>query len=328
VKSRHSKLDIAGSDKFTLLIMIKAIEDFIAHLANERNLSIHTVRSYKCDLMQFHNFLTLEGITSFSKIDHLVIREFLTFLKTGGDGKGGCSRVSLARKTSSLRTFYKFLISRFIVKKDPTGLIRSLRRQRRLPIFLSEDEVSALLNAPDKNTSAGIRDNAILEVLYSAGMRVSEVVGININDLSLSRGYLLVRGKGRRERLSMLGSYAVSAIKRYIPDKRRVIAEKKFAASDALFINFRDGRRLTDRSVRRILKKYLLKADLPLDHSPHSLRHSFATHLLNRGANLREVQELLGHKRITSTQIYTHLDIKKMQEVYMKAHPRSDSTAP
>jgi integrase/recombinase XerC len=302
--------------------MRNSIQDFLIHLQKERNLSSHTVKSYGSDLKQFHAFLAEQGISSFSEIDHLVIREFLSHLKSGS------SRVTLARKVSALRTYYRFLMSRFIVNKDPTSLIRSPRKKRKLPSFLSEDEVNILLGTPEGHGFIVLRDRAILEVLYSGGVRVSETVGLNLDDLHLNDGYLKVRGKGRRERLAMLGPPAASALRAYIQGRRRMAAEKKISPGEALFLNARDGGRLTSRSVRRLLKHYLARAGLPPDLSPHSLRHSFATHLLNRGANLRQVQELLGHQRIATTQIYTHLDMKKLQEIYKKAHPRSQATDP
>jgi integrase/recombinase XerC len=308
--------------------MNKAMQAFREHLTKERNFSEHTVRNYLADLTQFRDFCRKAGHRTFARVDHLVLREFLAHLK-GGQKKGTAySQTTLSRKLSALRTFFGFLARRGLIGQDPTGLIRSPRRQAKLPTFLSEEEVETLLNTADREGFIGLRDRAILEMLYSTGMRVSELVGAELEDLSLSGGYVRVKGKGRRERLSMIGAPADDAIRAYMPERARQIEKRKAASIPALFINARTATRITARSVGRILKGYLVRAGLPTEHSPHSLRHSFATHLLNRGANLREVQELLGHKRIATTQIYTHLDINRLQAIYRKAHPlaRSAST--
>jgi len=314
------------SEAFTK--MHKEIQQFIAHLSKERNLSKNTISSYRSDLLQLNTFLSEKGLASPGDVDHLVLREFLADLKAGTQERSGCSHVTMGRKISAFRTFFRFLVLRGLLTSDPTGLIRSPRRKRKLPAFLTEDEVVALLDAPDEEGFLGSRDRAILEVLYSTGMRVSELVGANLSDASLSGGHILVRGKGRKERLAMLGPQAVSAIKTYLPVRSGLLKKRRASTTEALFINHRTAKRISSRSIRRILKGYLLRAGLSSEFSPHSLRHSFATHILNRGANLREVQELLGHKRISTTQIYTHLDINRLQEVYRKAHPRSNITHP
>lgn len=306
--------------------MKKAISHFLDHLAKERNLSSNTIRSYGTDLRLFLDFLTEKGISKPSEVDHLAIREFLSRLKEGDEEQAGRSRVTMARKISTLRTFFRYLAGRGHVKGDPTGLIRSPRRRRKLPSYLTEEEVESLLNTPDNKGFLGVRDRALLEVLYSTGMRVGEVEGVNLEDMNLNGGYMRVRGKGRRERLAMLGPPAVASLRSYLPERSRLTQERRTGSEVALFINHKTARRLTARSIRRILKGYLVRAGLSPEYSPHSLRHSFATHILNRGANLREVQELLGHKRIATTQIYTHLDIKKLQEIYRKAHPRSEAS--
>jgi integrase/recombinase XerC len=305
--------------------MKKLIHTFLEHLSRERNLSDHTVRSYRGDLLQFHDFLVQAGIGSFSDVDHLLLREFLSRLKTGEAGKAQCGHTTLARKISTLRTFYHYLLRNELVSHDVTGLLRSPRRRQKLPSFLTEEEVERLLKAPDPEGFIGIRDRAMLEVFYSSGARVSEVTGIDLYDMNLGGGHLRIRGKGRRERLSMLGPPAIRAVRAYLPARMELARERKVSPGEALFINHRTAQRISSRSVGRILKGLLARAGLSLEHSPHSLRHSFATHLLNRGANLREVQELLGHKRIATTQIYTHLDIRHLQEIYNKAHPRSRS---
>lgn len=307
--------------------MKKAISHFLEHLAKERNLSNNTIRSYGADLRLFGDFLTEVGIKKPSEVDHLAIREFLSRLKEGDEEHPGRARVTMARKISTLRTFFRFLAERGHIKGDPTGLIRSPRRSRKLPSFLTEEEVESLLNAPDNKGFLGMRDRALLEVLYSTGMRVGEVEKADLDDMNLNGGYIRVKGKGRRERLAMLGPPAVAALRSYLPARNRLSRERGAGPDVALFVNHKTARRLSARSIRRILKGYLLRAGLSPEYSPHSLRHSFATHILNRGANLREVQELLGHKRIATTQIYTHLDIKKLQKIYRAAHPRSDASS-
>jgi integrase/recombinase XerC len=279
------------------------------------------VRNYLNDITQFQGFCRAAGHRNFTRVDHLAVREFLSFLKSGGEKRSTYSQTTLSRKLSTLRTFFGFLLRQGWIGQDPTGLIRSPRRQSKLPTFLSEKEVETLLNTADREGFIGLRDRAILESLYSTGMRVSELVGADLEDLSLSGGYVRVKGKGRRERLSMIGAQADMAIRNYLPERANHLEKQCADSIPALFINARNGKRITARSVGRILKGYLLRAGLPTEHSPHSLRHSFATHLLNRGANLREVQELLGHKRISTTQIYTHLDINRLQAIYRKAHP-------
>lgn len=303
--------------------MERAIEVFLDSLSGERNLSANTVKSYRSDLMQFAAFMQDRGVDSPERVTHLAIREYMGGLRRGAGDGAARMRSTVARKISALRTFFRFLVRQGIVPRDPTGLVRTPRRARKLPAFLSEPEVERLLLSVQGRGFIGKRDKALLETLYSTGTRVSEAVTADLADLNLQAGFLRVRGKGRRERLAMLGGPSVEALRKYLPVRVEMIAKRKAPATEALFINERTAGRLSDRSVRRILKGHLLRANLNPDISPHALRHSFATHLLNRGANLREVQELLGHKRISSTQIYTHVETEHLRKVYSKAHPRS-----
>ncbi len=303
--------------------MKQAIESFLQYLERERNLSTLTIRSYRSDLRQFCSFAGEGKLTSPTEVTHLSIREFMAGLHRGTDGAPGRTRGTVARKISALRSFFRYLLRTGVIDADPTGLIRTPRRGRKLPSFLSEDEVDILLTAADEGGFIGLRDRTLLEVLYSSGIRVSELVGADLADLNLKAGFLRVRGKGRRERLAMLGKPCITAIRSYFPERQNLFGRLKVRPGQALFVNARNAGRLTARSVRRILKGYLLKTSLNPDISPHALRHSFATHLLNRGANLREVQELLGHKRISSTQIYTHVETEQLRKVYRKAHPRA-----
>jgi len=331
--------------------MERSIDSFLVYLGEERNLSENTIRSYRSDLAQFQAFLADHDISSPRKVDHLAIRQFMAVLHRGTDCREGRQRSTVARKVSALRSFFRYLVREGTLKNDPTGLIRTPRRARKLPAFLTEEEVDQLLASVPTDRFIGIRDRALLEVLYSAGIRVGEAVGADMQDLNLRAGFLRVRGKGKRERLALLGAPSLAALEAYIPERKTHIARRKVPATDALFINARSAGsltspsvrltspsvrltspsvrltspsvRLTSRSVRRILKGHLIRAGLNPGISPHALRHSFATHLLSRGANLREVQELLGHKRIASTQIYTHVDTEHLRDVYRKTHPRS-----
>ncbi len=303
--------------------MDQAIESYSEYLDKERNLSSHTIRNYLSDLAQFREFLKNSGRASPEEVNHLTIREFMAHLRRA-QGEHSRKRATIARKISTLRSFFRYLIREHRIEKDPTGLIRAPRRPQKLPAFLTENDVDRLLFAIPEKGFIGLRDKALIESLYSSGMRVSEAVGVDMGALNLRSGFVRILGKGRRERLGLLGSHAITAIKAYFPLRKRIIALRKAPSAEALFLNERTASRLTARSVGRILKGYLLAAGLNPALSPHSLRHSFATHLLNRGANLREVQELLGHKRISSTQIYTHVSTDRLREIYRKAHPRSD----
>ncbi len=235
--------------------------------------------------------------------------------------EAGYARTSISRKLASLRSFYRFAQRREITDTNPAKPLRNPRGQRKLPHFLTSDEILKLLNAPSKRDTQGMRDLAILETMYSAGLRVSEVVGLNCGDLDLEEGVARVRGKGRKERMSPVGRYAAQALNDYLP-KRILAANEPKGREAPVFVN-RFGNRLTTRSVARMLEKYLKLTGLDLRTTPHTLRHSFATHLLDRGADIRSVQELLGHKSLVTTQIYTHLSTANLREVYNRAHPRA-----
>lgn len=257
------------------------------------------------------------------KADAMVIRGFLTFL----DGFG-YSPATTARKIATLRSFYKWMLKRELVQSNPMVLIRTPKQTKRLPKAMSVEQVDKLLSMPDCKDTLGARDRAILETLYSTGVRVSELVDLGRRDLDQAEQTLRVRGKGKKERIVPLGSHALAAIRHYLtllePDHRfRAICEAfTNGENTALFVN-KNGGRLSSRSVRRKLDKYLLTAGLDSTISPHTLRHSFATHLLDNGADLRSVQELLGHQSLSTTQIYTHLSAMRMRTTYDQAHPRS-----
>jgi integrase/recombinase XerC len=231
------------------------------------------------------------------------------------------SRATTARKLATLRSFYKFLVRRGYLASSPVSVIRTPKQEKRLPKFLEIEQIEALFDAPDRNTLLGLRDWAMLEVMYSTGVRVSELVGLDISDVDFDEAVLHVRGKGRRERLAPAGQRALDAIRQYLA-KRGQPNPGQNVDEQALFVN-KSGQRLSTRSVRRKLDKYLAQAGLDPSISPHTLRHTFATHMLNKGADLRSVQELLGHRSLSTTQVYTHLTTGRLKEVYDNAHPRS-----
>lgn len=279
------------------------------YLKIEKNASRHTITNYTIDLKAFLAFL---GEKAVSAVDHLVLRRFLAEMRAKN-----YSKRTVARKLASLRSFFKFLYREGYIKSNPVTAISSPKLDKKLPKFLDVGKVTKLILAPDTKTQAGLRDRAILETLYSTGIRVSELVGLDVNDIDFISGVIKVFGKGYKERIVPIGDEAATAVRKYL-DK----TETRAKAKDAVFLNNR-GRRLTDRSVRRVIDKYIRTCSIEEKISPHSLRHSFATHLLDRGADLRSVQELLGHMNLSTTQIYTHVTMERLKSVYDKAHPRA-----
>jgi len=295
----------------------ESIDAFISHLGQSRNYSEHTLRAYSRDLVQFASFVEgASGRCEAARVSRLDVRAWLAHL-----GEAGISRRTIARKLSALRSFYKFLVSRRQVGKNPCSGIRTPRFGRSLPKFLGEEAVARLLETPEGEDHLALRDAAILETLYGSGLRVGELVSLNVRDVDRIAEVIKARGKGKKERLAPIGRRAVEAIDKYLASRRRT-PDFVEVEPEALFLN-RFGRRLSARSVSRLLRKYLLKAGLPGDVSPHALRHSFATHLLDRGADLRSVQELLGHENLSTTQVYTHVTTTRLKKVYEKAHPRA-----
>ncbi|MCK5450941.1 MAG: tyrosine recombinase XerC [Candidatus Omnitrophica bacterium] len=286
--------------------MERFIGKFLNYLDIEKNYSEHTLRSYSSDLVEFYKFLKKEDP---KKITHLDLRKFLAELR-----KKGSAKRTIVRKLSVIRSFFKFLSREKYVDTDPSQSIFTPKLDKHLPEFLDTEKTMKLITAPLVDNVLGLRDRAILEVLYSTGMRVSELVGLNFEDIDLISGVVKVRGKGKRERISILGSESQRVLRSYIEDRKLI--------RGAIFLNKR-GNRITDRSIRRIIDKYVEQCGIENKISPHSIRHSFATHLINNGADLRSVQELLGHKNLSTTQIYTHLGSKRLREMYMKAHPRA-----
>jgi len=300
------------------MILDILIEKFEHYISIERNLSLNTQRNYISDLNQFKEFFKKEyPKVKCRAIDNTIIRSYLGFLYKKN------RKSSIARKLASLRTFFKYLLRIGILKKNPASLVSTPRLEKRVPNFLSIDEMFALLKMPDDTQLAGLRDKAIMEVLYSSGLRVSELVGMNKNDIDLNLGIVKVMGKGKKERIVAIGSKAIEALNNYLKSKKR---EDTLPLSSSLnppvFLN-KQGGRLSTRSVARIINRYIEECGLLKNISPHSLRHTFATHMLDAGADLRAIQELLGHVSLSTTQKYTHVSISKLMEVYDKAHPKS-----
>ncbi len=290
--------------------MKRHIKKFANYIDIEKNYSVHTLRGYTSDLLELAEFL---GDKKVGDIDHLDIRRFLGELR-----QRDCSKRTIVRKLAAIRSFFRFLFREKLVPVNPADAVFTPKIDKRLPEFLDPAETIKLITSPAKNSLLGVRDRAILEVLYSTGIRVSELVGLNFETVDIVSGVIKVRGKGKKERIAMLGKEAQSEVLSYL--KERKSAGKKMFGP--FFINKR-GSRLSDRSVRRLVNKYVTLCCIEKNISPHSLRHSFATHMLNNGADLRSVQELLGHKNLSTTQIYTHLETKRIKEIYASAHPRA-----
>jgi len=292
--------------------MQKHLFDFLNHLRTERNVSHHTERSYLADLEQFYGFL---GETDLSDVDHQALRQFIAHLM-----KLKLRKSSIARKLSAVRTFFKYLNREGILTNNPARLVMTPRREKRLPAVLTADDAQRLMEAPGKkgpkDLNTELRDRAVLETLYSTGIRASELIGIDHEDIDRQDRLIRIRGKGRKERIVPVGEKALEAIDAYC-------AEKLSSPKDAAVFSGPSGKRLTARTVQRILGNYRKKLGLSHKASPHTLRHSFATHLLESGADLRAIQELLGHASLSTTQRYTHLNLDALMETYDKAHPRA-----
>lgn len=296
----------------------RLIEEFLEYRRVARNSAPHTLKAYAADLAQFAAFLEEKGVTALAEVDLRVLRAFLASLQTQQ-----YARTTLARKQAALRAFFRWARRSGRTANDPARLLRAPRQPRSLPKFLHTEEIEALMRAPD-DTPVGLRDRALLELLYASGLRAGEVVGLDADDLDLAAGEMRVRhGKGRKERIALLGRAAAAAIQDYLLRGRPALAQNaRRGASRALLLN-KYGERLSDRGVRRTFDKYVAAVGARLKITPHVLRHSFATHLLENGADLRAVQELLGHANLATTQIYTHVTTERLQQVYDEAHPRA-----
>jgi len=301
-------------------------EEFLRRLEQERNASAHTLRAYRGDLAEFGRFLADEGI-GMDAVTHLLLRKYMARLRERRPASA-----TMARKMSSLRSFFAYLCKQGRLDANPFVALRTPRKEKKLPDVLSADEVERLLTAAGGGDEAALRDRAILETLYSTGMRVAELASLGVNDVDFAAEVAVVTGKRRKQRVCPLGSYALKAIKAYLAE-RGIAARAAASCAEPLFLRLRalengaplppERRRLTTRSVARILSRRLIEANLSPRVTPHTLRHSFATHLLDRGADLRSVQELLGHSSLSTTQIYTHVSAERLRKIYEKAHPRA-----
>lgn len=296
-------------------IMNQLADSFISYLTVVRGLSKNTLESYGRDVLKLISYLEGKGITNLDSVDYKQILDFLSFLK-----EQGLNTRSTARILVSIKQFYRFLLTEKIVEKDPTFLIRTPKMKMSIPGVLSLDDVETLLSSPDENSIEGARDIAMLEVLYATGIRVSELVGLELNSINFELGYLLVYGKGGKERIVPLGGKATKKLNEYLNISRPKLL--KFRTSIYLFVT-RRGSKMTRQGFWKLIKNLANRAGINKGISPHTLRHSFATHLLERGADLRTIQVMLGHSDISTTQIYTHIEKERLKEVHKKYHPRS-----
>lgn len=294
--------------------MNKELSEFLAYLRHERNASAHTIAAYGRDLRQLSDYLQECGVR-WNKAGNVVLRGFLASLY-----EKKLKKSTVGRKLAAMRSFYEFSLRKKWITENPARILSTPKQDKRVPSFLSEEEAATLLNLPASNKPIDARDRAILEVIYATGIRVSELVGIDVSDVHFDERLVRVRGKGKKERLVPFGRKAAEALQAYLR-VRPSLLEKKMEGP-AIFLNYR-GDRLTTRSVERMVRVYIRKTSVSRKISPHSLRHSFASHLLGRGADLRVIQELLGHSSLATTQKYTHVDLRQLLEVYKKSHPRS-----
>lgn len=292
---------------------MKYINDFIQYIDIEKNYSNYTIINYKDDLLDYYNFLSKEGIDILDS-DYRVIRSYLSYMY---DKNYGTKTIS--RHISSLRSFYKFMMRENIIKSNPMLLISNPKQEKKLPHFLYYNELETILNIPDKSTPLGQRDSVILELLYSTGIRVSELISIRIGDIDLVSKRIRIMGKGSKERIVLYGEYLKGLLDLYLNDGRCEIVRNN---CDYLILN-KNGSKITTRGVRVILDNILKKGEVDFHISPHVLRHTFATHMLDSGADLKSVQELLGHENLSTTQIYTHVSNERLRNVYLKTHPRA-----
>ncbi|HEY6246676.1 MAG TPA: tyrosine recombinase XerC [Pyrinomonadaceae bacterium] len=306
--------------------MEQLIEQFLEHLRYERNVSAHTLRNYASDLEQFVDHVApadpKSGARKFPElknVDHLTIREWLAELHSTQKKKA-----SIARKLAALRTFFQFLVREGLLESNPAKLVSTPRQEKKLPKHLSIEEAIKFIETPDVRTDLGKRDRAMLELMYATGVRVAELTTLNLADIDFRNQLIRVTGKRRKQRIVPFGDPAASAIRDYLKVRDKFLFNSPISERDdeALFLNYQ-GTRITTRSVGRMVEKYIKICAGVHRISPHALRHSFATHLLDSGADLRDIQELLGHARLSTTQVYTHVSMEKLVEVYDKAHPKA-----
>jgi integrase/recombinase XerC len=306
--------------------MEQLLSQFFEHLRYERNVSQHTLRNYQSDLEQFVDHLApahpkngKRDLPALTDIDHITIREWLAALHTAQKKKS-----SIARKLAALRTFFQFLVREGVLEQNPAKLVSTPRLEKKLPKHLSIEEAIKFIETPDTDTDLGKRDRAMLELMYATGVRVAELTKLNLGHIDFRNRLIRVTGKRRKERIVPFGEPALDALKSYLDVRDGFLNNAPILEREpeALFLNYQ-GTRITTRSVGRMVEKYIRVCAGRYDISPHALRHSFATHLLDSGADLRDIQELLGHARLSSTQIYTHVSMEKLIQVYDKAHPKA-----
>lgn len=306
--------------------MEQLIRQFLEHLRYERNVSEHTLRNYGSDLDQFLDYLAPANQKNgkrqepvLAEIDHITVREWLATLHSAQKRKS-----SIARKLAALRTFFQFLVREGLLELNPAKLVSTPRQEKKLPKHLSIEEAVSFIEMPDVETDLGKRDRAMLELMYATGVRVAELTKLNLGHIDFKNRLIRVTGKRRKERIVPFGEPALAALKNYLNVRDNILnmAPVSEREPEALFLNYQ-GTRITTRSVGRMVEKYIRGCAGQYDISPHALRHSFATHLLDSGADLRDIQELLGHARLSTTQIYTHVSMEKLIEVYDKAHPKA-----
>lgn len=296
------------------------IRKFVLHLSLERNLSDHTVSAYENDLKQFLDFLRREldcRSPRVGQIDKLSVRHYMKYLS--GNGLKGST---LRRKLAAIRCFVRYLADRESVKVSPVLSVKMPRMEKRLPAYIDKNEMRRLFDEFTRDDCGGLRDLAILETFYSTGVRLGELHAVNVSDVDLFSGTLKVKGKGRKERIVPLGTMAARAIKPYLRERANMLKARKRMEEPALLVN-KFGKRLARRGIQRVVRKYLERVCSETQMSPHVLRHTFATHMLDEGADLRAVQELLGHASLSSTQIYTHVSTERLRDTYRRAHPRA-----
>lgn len=306
--------------------MEQLLTQFLDHLRYERNLSEHTLRNYQSDLEQFLDYLApahpktgKRSEPKIAAIDHITIREWLSELHSAQKKKA-----SIARKLAALRTFFQFLVREGIIEMNPAKLVSTPRLEKKLPVHLSVEEAIKFVETPNVETDLGKRDRAMLELMYATGVRVAELTKLNLGHIDFKNRLIRVTGKRRKERIVPFGEPALEALKNYLEVREEFLNAAGISEREpeALFLNYQ-GTRITTRSVGRMVEKYIRVCAGRYDISPHALRHSFATHLLDSGADLRDIQELLGHARLSTTQIYTHVSMEKLIQVYDKAHPKA-----
>jgi len=309
-------------------LLEQAIKKFTIHMEVERNLTPNTRNNYLIDIRQFQKFLTKNytfaedsGVDTLMHVDHMMLRAFL-----GSLYREKVKKVTISRKVTALRTFFNYLLREGMVKNNPAEMIQAPRIEKYIPAFLSVDEMLALLKADGGTGAMAFRDRAIIELFYSSGIRLSELVGLNIGDIDFIQGLIKVRGKGRKERVVPVGDPALTVLREYLENRKEVSETLSYGGSkDPVFVG-KSGTRLSTRTVARILDKMVLMSGLKRKISPHVLRHTFATHMMEAGADLRAIQELLGHESLSTTQKYTSVSVGRLLEVYDKAHPKARKT--